>query len=78
MSHPGFLLLMGNMVGIAIFGTVICSISRLGLGGLKFLFSGIIGNMANSALRFRISISFSGVGYTESGRLDIYRIVKGS
>jgi membrane associated rhomboid family serine protease len=51
MLHSDLLHLMGNMVGIAIFGTAVCSITRPGLGWLLILFSGILGNMVNAALR---------------------------
>lgn len=51
MLHSDLLHLMGNMVGIAIFGTAVCSITRPGLGWLLILFSGILGNLANAALR---------------------------
>ena len=51
MLHSDLLHLMGNMVGIAVFGTAVCSITRPGLGWLLILSSGMLGNMLNTLLR---------------------------
>ncbi len=51
MLHADFLHLMGNMVGIALFGTAVCSVVRTGPGWLLILLSGIFGNLANAILR---------------------------
>lgn len=50
MLHSGYVHLAGNMVGIAIFGTAICSLTGRGVGWLMILLAGIIGNLVNAAL----------------------------
>ncbi|MFH0724780.1 MAG: rhomboid family intramembrane serine protease [Pseudomonadota bacterium] len=48
MLHDGPVHLMGNMAGIALFGTAVCAITGAGPGWLMILLSGILGNLANA------------------------------
>ena len=48
MLHAGPLHLMGNIAGIAIFGTAVCTIMGWGVGWLMILVSGITGNLTNA------------------------------
>jgi membrane associated rhomboid family serine protease len=48
--HSGYPHLVGNIAGMAIFGTAVCSIAGSGVGWLLILLSGIAGNLANAAL----------------------------
>jgi len=50
MLHAGPLHLMGNIAGIAIFGTAVCTIMGWGVGWLMILVSGITGNLTNALL----------------------------
>jgi rhomboid protease GluP len=52
MIHANTLHLAGNMVGIALFGTAVCTTMGWGVGCLMILATGIVGNLAN-ALLFR-------------------------
>jgi membrane associated rhomboid family serine protease len=49
--HSGGGHLMGNMAGIALFGTAVCGVTRPGVGWLLILLTGAIGNLANAALQ---------------------------
>ncbi len=46
--HGDFLHLMGNMLGITLFGTAVCSITGWGVGLLIIVFTGSIGNLINA------------------------------
>lgn len=50
MLHADAVHLAGNLIGIALFGTAVCSIVRPGPAWLMILLSGIIGNAANAIL----------------------------
>lgn len=50
MLHSSVLHLAGNMIGIALFGTAVCSFTGWGLGWFMILFSGIFGNLLNAFL----------------------------
>lgn len=50
MLHADILHLAGNILGIALFGTLVCSITGWGVGWLMILTTGIAGNLANAAL----------------------------
>ena len=50
MLHADMVHLAGNLIGIALFGTAVCSLVRPGPGWLMILLSGIIGNAANAVL----------------------------
>ncbi len=48
--HADGLHLIGNVVGMAIFATAVCSTAGFGAGGLMILASGMLGNLANALL----------------------------
>jgi len=50
MLHAGPLHLMGNIAGIAIFGTAVCTIMGWGVGWFMILATGIVGNLTNALL----------------------------
>jgi membrane associated rhomboid family serine protease len=50
MIHANTLHLAGNMVGIALFGTAVCTIMGRGVGWLMILVTGIVGNLVNAFL----------------------------
>jgi rhomboid protease GluP len=78
MLHSGYPHLAGNMAGIAIFGTAVCSITGAGVGWLMILLTGILGNLANAAL-FRyghISIGASTAVFGAIGILAAYQLSK--
>jgi membrane associated rhomboid family serine protease len=50
MIHANALHLAGNILGIAIFGTAVCTITGWGVGWLMILVTGIVGNLANAVL----------------------------
>ena len=50
MIHANPLHLAGNMVGIALFGTAVCTMMGWGVGWLMILATGIIGNLVNAFL----------------------------
>jgi membrane associated rhomboid family serine protease len=50
MLHANPLHLAGNIVGIALFGTAVCTVTGWGVGWLMILMTGILGNLANALL----------------------------
>ena len=48
--HADSLHLAGNMVGIALFATAVCSTAGFGAGGLMILLAGMTGNLVNALL----------------------------
>ncbi len=48
--HKNYLHLIGNMAGLALFGTAVCSFTGYGIGWMMILFSGIAGNLLNAVL----------------------------
>lgn len=78
MLHSSYAHLAGNMAGIAIFGTAVCSITGTGVGWLMILLTGILGNLANAAL-FRyghISIGASTAVFGAIGILAAYQLAR--
>jgi rhomboid protease GluP len=51
MLHSGAPHLVGNMAGIALFGTAVCGVTRPGVGWLLILMTGAFGNLANAWLQ---------------------------
>ena len=51
MLHSGTPHLVGNMTGIALFGTAVCGVTRPGVGWLLILLTGVLGNLANAWLQ---------------------------
>ncbi|MGB5992870.1 MAG: rhomboid family intramembrane serine protease [Desulfobacterales bacterium] len=78
MLHSDYPHLAGNIAGIVIFGTAVCSITGAGVGWLMILLSGILGNLANAAL-FRyghISIGASTAVFGAVGILAAYQLCR--
>jgi rhomboid protease GluP len=50
MLHANAVHLAGNMLGIALFGTAVCTLTGWGVGWIMILGTGIIGNLANALL----------------------------
>ncbi|MGA8178455.1 MAG: rhomboid family intramembrane serine protease [Desulfobacterales bacterium] len=78
MLHAGYPHLVGNMAGIAIFGTAVCNITGAGAGWLMILLTGILGNLADAAL-FRyghISIGASTAVFGAVGILAAYQLYR--
>jgi rhomboid protease GluP len=78
MLHAGPLHLMGNIAGIAIFGTAVCTIMGWGMGWLMILVTGMVGNLTN-ALLYRsghISVGASTAIFGAIGILSAYQFFK--
>ena len=78
MLHADAVHLIGNVVGIAIFGTAVGSIMGWGVGWLMILSAGIIGNFANAILiqSGHISIGASTAIFGAIGILSAHQFVK--
>jgi len=78
MLHSSYPHLAGNMAGIAIFGTAVCSITGAGVGWLMILLTGILGNLANAILfqYGHISIGASTAVFGAIGILAAYQLSK--
>jgi len=72
--HKNYLHLIGNMAGIALFGTAVCSFTGYGIGWAMILFSGIAGNLLNAVLynAYHISIGASTAVFGAIGILTGY------
>lgn len=76
--HSSLLHLVGNMVGISLFGSAVCGIAGWGVGGLIILFSGGLGNLAN-ALFYKVghlSIGASTAVFGALGFLAAYQFLR--
>lgn len=78
--HGDDLHLVGNMAGILIFGTSVCSITGAGIGWCMILFSGFLGNLLNAGFYESLHLSigastavFSAIGIL-SGQQMIYHL----
>ena len=78
MIHANALHLSGNMVGIVIFGTAVCTTVGWGLGWLMILATGISGNLVNAVLyrASHISVGASTAVFGAIGILSAYQFVK--
>ncbi len=76
MLHSSYPHLVGNMAGIAIFGTAVCNITGTGVGWLIILLTGILGNLANAALfgYGHLSIGASTAVFGAIGILAAYQL----
>ena len=78
MIHADTMHLMGNMAGIALFGTAVCSITGWGAGWLTILVSGVAGNLMN-AFFFKtghLSIGASTAVFGALGILSGHQVIK--
>ena len=78
MLHADGVHLVGNMVGIAVFGTAVCSITGWGVGWLMILLTGIIGNLVNAAVlkTGHVSIGASTAIFGAIGILSGHQFIK--
>ena len=78
MLHADPLHLMGNIVGISIFGTAVCTIMGWGVGWLMILATGIAGNVTNALLyeSGHISIGASTAIFGAIGMLSAHQFFK--
>lgn len=74
--HAGPIHLLGNMVGLAIFGSAVCGIAGPGVGMLMIAASGILGNLFNALLHqsHHLSVGASTAVFGAVGILVVYQI----
>ena len=78
MIHASPLHLLGNLFGIGLFGTALCSITGAGVGWLMILTTGMVGNLVN-ALLYRtghVSIGASTAVFGAIGILAAYQFIR--
>jgi len=78
MLHADGVHLAGNMVGIALFGTAVCSVTGWGVGWLIILMSGAAGNLLNAVFyqTDHLSIGASTAVFGAVGFLAIAQFLK--
>lgn len=78
MLHANTLHLSGNILGVAIFGTAVCTITGWGAGWLMILATGIIGNLLNAILykTGHLSIGASTAVFGAIGILAAYQFFR--
>jgi len=78
MLHVDPLHLMGNIAGIAIFGTAVCTIMGWGVGWLMILATGMVGNLTNALLykTGHISVGASTAIFGAIGMLSAHQFFK--
>jgi len=78
MLHADTLHLMGNIAGIAIFGTAVCTIMGWGVGWFMILATGIVGNLTNALLykSGHISVGASTAIFGAIGILSTHQFFK--
>lgn len=78
MLHANALHIMGNIVGIALFGTAVCTITGWGVGWLMILVTGIAGNLVNALLykSGHISVGASTAIFGAIGILSAHQFFK--
>jgi len=78
MIHANAMHLAGNMLGIAIFGTAVCTITGWGVGWFMILATGILGNLMNAVLykTGHISIGASTAVFGAVGILAAHQFFK--
>jgi len=75
--HADALHLLGNMLGLAVFGTAVCLLTGGGVGALLVSATGVLGNLLN-ALVYRqghLSIGASTAVFGALGILAVYQLV---
>ncbi|MFO7714083.1 rhomboid family intramembrane serine protease [Desulfosarcina sp.] len=75
--HADVVHLLGNSVGIAVFGTAVCSVMGWGVGWLMLLASGMLGNLANAWFyqTGHLSIGASTTVFGAVGVLSAYQFI---
>lgn len=78
MLHADPLHLMGNIAGIAIFGTAVCTVMGWGMGWLMILITGMLGNLMNALLyeSGHISVGASTAIFGAIGILSAHQFFK--
>jgi rhomboid protease GluP len=78
MIHADSLHLLGNVAGIAVFGTAVCTIMGWGMGWLMILVAGIAGNLINAVLYTsgHISVGASTAVFGAIGILSAHQFFK--
>ena len=78
MLHADPLHLMGNIAGIAIFGTAVCTVMGWGMGWLMILVTGMLGNLMNALLyeSGHISVGASTAIFGAIGILSAHQFFK--
>ncbi len=76
--HGDVLHLVGNMLGIALFGTAVCSIAGWGAGWLIIFFTGMFGNLINAYFyqTGHLSIGASTAVFGSIGFLSAYQFME--
>jgi rhomboid protease GluP len=75
MLHAGLLHLMGNIAGIIVFGTAVCTIMGWGVGWLMIVITGMVGNLMNALLyeSGHISVGASTAIFGAIGMLSVHQ-----
>ena len=78
MLHADPLHLMGNIAGIAVFGTAVCTVMGWGMGWLMILVTGMLGNLMNALLyeSGHISVGASTAIFGAIGILSAHQFFK--
>jgi len=78
MLHANPLHLSGNILGTAIFGTAVCTITGWGVGWLMILATGIAGNLSNAILykTGHLSIGASTAVFGAIGILAVHQFIR--
>jgi membrane associated rhomboid family serine protease len=76
--HADYVHLVGNLAGIAVFGTAVCSVMGGGIGWAMMLASGMLGNLVNAYFyqAGHLSIGASTTVFGAVGLLSAYQFVK--
>ena len=75
--HGDILHLLGNMLGVAVFGTAVCQLTGPGVGILLISATGVLGNAMNAAIHGHghLSIGASTAVFGALGILAVYQLV---
>jgi membrane associated rhomboid family serine protease len=75
--HADYVHLVGNMAGIAVFGTAVCSVMGWGVGWAMMLASGMLGNLINAYFyqTGHLSIGASTTVFGAVGLLSAYQFI---
>jgi rhomboid protease GluP len=78
MLHADMIHLVGNMVGMVVFGTAVCAVCGWGVGWLMILASGIFGNLINAYMyeSGHLSIGASTAVFGAIGILSGYQLIR--
>lgn len=76
--HADYVHLVGNIAGIAVFGTAVCSVMGWGVGWIMMLASGMLGNLINASFyqTGHLSIGASTTVFGAVGLLSAYQFIK--